>query len=320
MQGIVAKRPLDISIETVTLCNARCTFCAYNKVPRDKQIMTLELFDKICREYSLAGGGSLGFGPVMSDPLVDPMLFERIRLARTYPNLVLHAFTNGIRFAKLSDDQLLEFFSAMNVVNISLGGLTAEDYKAMFGVDKFDNVWSSLVRIHALIGKHDLPVRVQLHFRTFERERIVGHEKYKALIDMGFDCRDVITNYSDWGGVVSQDDLPDGASITWSDNSNARSPCIIAMTEFTVLPNGDVTACGCMDSNGEHTVGNVSTQGLTEVWTGEAYTAFRDSFPKGELFRICQKCTLYGPAEAVLSNRGLEDFDPSGEVFWLKLK
>ena len=256
MSQIVKRRPLDISIETISVCNSRCKFCAYPKSDRKTEIMSIDLFDKICREYAALGGGSIGFGPVMGDPLVDPLLIKRIRLVKSkYENLRLHTFTNGILFSKFSDSELLEFLKAMEIINISLGGLEAEDYITMFGVDKFDDVWQALCRIYQVIKKHNLDTKVFLHFRTFNREKIIYHPKYDELQKMGFDCKDVATCFSDWGGIVTQADLPNGAVVSTNDNTFVTSPCIITFTEFTVLPNGEVPVCGCMDGKLQYIMG-----------------------------------------------------------------
>ena len=41
MEEIAEARPIQVNIETTTLCNARCTFCAYPKVSRPKSVMTM---------------------------------------------------------------------------------------------------------------------------------------------------------------------------------------------------------------------------------------------------------------------------------------
>jgi 2-iminoacetate synthase ThiH len=77
MEEIVEARPIQVNIETTTLCNARCTFCAYPKVSRPKAVMTMEMFGKFCRDFEALGGGLLGLSPMMSDPLVDPFIMDR---------------------------------------------------------------------------------------------------------------------------------------------------------------------------------------------------------------------------------------------------
>ena len=53
-----------VNIETTNVCNANCTFCAYQYQTRDMGIMSEQLFKKIVEEYSALGGGSLGLTPL----------------------------------------------------------------------------------------------------------------------------------------------------------------------------------------------------------------------------------------------------------------
>lgn len=316
MDAIASRRPVFVSVETVTLCNARCVFCAYPKSDREKQIMTMELFAKICREYAALGGGFLSLNAVISDPLVDPLLFERIRLVkRDFPNITLALFTNGIRFAAFSDTELLEVLSAIAVLDLSLGGLEEADYAKMYGVAKFKEVWSSLLRIADLARAHGLNLRRTLHFRSWDAGRIVRHEKYRQLQALGYDCHDVLTTYSNWDGMVSAADLPEGATISDQDNSNVSQPCGNPSLELTVTPNGDALACGCMDGKLSHVVGNAARQTLDEIWLGPELEAFRASFTNGKICDMCRGCKMYWPRDATFSNPRLQGYEPRQDYF-----
>lgn len=319
MEGIIAGRPLDVSLETITVCNARCVFCAYRRTKRETEVMTMELYKKILDEYAGLGGGPLGLAPLMADPLLDPLLFDRIRMANSYNKFRLHVFTNGIRFAKFTDGELREFIVAMDTLDVSLGGLDPEDYEKMFGVDKFDEVWQSLERIARLVKEGGLRARIQLHFRTFDKARVEGHARYAQLRSMGFNHIFIMTQFNNWGGVVAQKDLPEGARILPAYNYPPLSPCLIPATEMTILPNGDVVACGCYDGAIKHIMGNVAGETVSAVWRGEAYASFRSHFNGRDLHALCKNCGFYEPYGQLLSQPGLAGFDPSGEIFWRKI-
>jgi MoaA/NifB/PqqE/SkfB family radical SAM enzyme len=106
MDMVAEARPIQVNIETTTLCNARCTFCAYPKVSRPKGVMTMDLFEKICCDFEALGGGLLCLSPMMSDPLVDPLIMARIRVANEkFSTIQLHMFTNLIGLPRLSDNK-----------------------------------------------------------------------------------------------------------------------------------------------------------------------------------------------------------------------
>lgn len=56
MRNIVKKRPLDINIETTTICPMRCRFCCNRLYQREQQVMGVELFEKIVMQFFEWGG------------------------------------------------------------------------------------------------------------------------------------------------------------------------------------------------------------------------------------------------------------------------
>jgi radical SAM protein with 4Fe4S-binding SPASM domain len=317
MEKIIAKRPLGLNLETVTRCNSRCVFCAYSKVKREKTVMEMGVFEKICREYSEMGGGLLGFAPLMSDPLLDHLLPDRIHLLNEkYPAIRMHMFTNGIGFSRLSEDELLFLVDSLQHLNISMGGVCREDYLVMFGVDRFDAVWETLNLLARLRPGLVSQGRIGLHLRTHRKEATLTHDNYKKLVDMGFNCSDIQDSFCDWGGLIRQEDLPEGATVARLERQGPIATCLITVAEGTVLPDGDVVACGCMDGQRSHVVGNVTQNCLGEIWAGKKYRAFRELFPQGRLPALCRGCSIYMPYDYFLSAPGLIDYNPQKDSFW----
>ncbi|MDR1826904.1 MAG: hypothetical protein LBR29_01085 [Methylobacteriaceae bacterium] len=141
MLSLLEMRGTNLNLETVNVCSAACVFCASRKFKRRKQLMSMALFQKICCDYKDMGGGWLGFSPVMSDPLLDDLLFDRIRYVQDKGfGFTLHMFTNAIKFKSYSDDELRFVLKSLDMINISLAGPTPESYKLMYGVNQFNNV------------------------------------------------------------------------------------------------------------------------------------------------------------------------------------
>lgn len=57
MKYIITKRPLDINIETITMCPLKCIFCCNRIYKRDYTIMNNKHFEKLIQEYIKIGGG-----------------------------------------------------------------------------------------------------------------------------------------------------------------------------------------------------------------------------------------------------------------------
>ena len=316
MEEIASRRPIQITLETHSNCNARCVFCARRKIQPTNQTLPMPLFEKVCREYEEMGGGSLGFSPLISDPLLDPYLLERIKLVKEkFPSIKTNFFTNAIGFPKFSDEEISFILSTVQHINISIGGFNRDDYKAMFGVDCFEKVWKSLERLSSLRQNLKSPCSLNLHIRTHRKNEVIQSPKLKELLDMGYACGDILDEFSNWGGLVTQDDLPQGAKLIETDNTHCSTPCLIPMMNLLIMPDGSALACACMDANEVLNVGDVTQSSLKEIWTGEKMRSLRDSFRNKNLPNICKKCSYYTPYDDVFSSPGLKNYQPS-ESFW----
>ena len=320
MEEIVEARPIQVNIETTTLCNARCTFCAYPKVSRPKSVMTMDVFEKICRDFESLGGGLLGLSPMMSDPLVDPLVIDRIRLVNEkFPTIRLHMFTNLIGLSRFSDDEVLLILRSLRHVNVSIGGLEADGYAEMFGVKKFDAVYASLLRLGNLNRSIGSPCQLILNVRTYKVVETQQHPRMAALRNAGYRVMGIASEFSDFGGIVTQDHVPEGIKITKVDRSAERVPCLIAMSYMGIDPDGKVAGCACFDGRGATTIGDARSASLGDIWASARAKEFRFAFRTGETPDICKTCAFYLPYEATFKNRGLKDFDPSNDSFWEKI-
>jgi radical SAM protein with 4Fe4S-binding SPASM domain len=301
MHRIIAQRPVQIATETYSLCNSQVS----------RQLMSLELFEKICSEYAELGGGFLGFSPLLAEPLLDPLLLERIRMIRKhFPNIYPHMFTNGIALTEFSGDELIEMLTTLKIINVSIGGLNRVDYRIMFGVDRFNKVSESLNRLSKINQELESRCKLGLHIRTHRREAVINSPELGKFEKLGYKCY-IAAGFSDWGGLVTEKDLPEGAKLIRKDNSKCITPCLIPMTNMMFMPDGRVLGCGCMDGKEETYVGHLGESSLQDIWKGNAYNNLRSSFRKGKLYPLCKTCSYYNNYEEVLSRPGLKNFEPS---------
>lgn len=87
-----------IEVETINRCNGNCSFCPVNRIedPREKKIMTQELFESIVEQ--LADIHYCGRFTTFSnnEPLLDERIIEFNQFARRkLPQARMHLFTNG---------------------------------------------------------------------------------------------------------------------------------------------------------------------------------------------------------------------------------
>jgi MoaA/NifB/PqqE/SkfB family radical SAM enzyme len=125
-------RLLYVSLETCTSCNHRCPFCPVSVSPRDREVMSQELFESILDQVVEAGGKStVVFLSNYNEPTVDPLFEERVRalFARGVPTSLL---TNA---SHLDPERAarLEPHGKFRYVGINLPTLDPERYETMHG-------------------------------------------------------------------------------------------------------------------------------------------------------------------------------------------
>lgn len=193
MEGLARERPVSIALQAFDACNASCVFCARRKIAPTKEVMPLELFGKLCADYSAIGGGHLGFSPLVADPLIDPLFLSRLDILERFETITPNIFTNGIALSDYTDEELIRVLNAVHHIDISIGGLDREAYKTMYRVDKFDTVWAQLKRLSVLNrGRKTL----KLHIRTNRKDSVLNSGRLKEIQKSGYQCADIIDTFS----------------------------------------------------------------------------------------------------------------------------
>lgn len=282
-----------LQIETVNACNARCVFCAYPGMQREKGIMSLQLFRKIVQDYTAMGGGAVSLTPVLGEPLLDPHLLERIAFLQDNPAIrQISMTTNAIALEKYSNADVSYLLNALDFIQFSVGGLDSETYRTMFGVDHFDRITPAMDRLLALNEKVSSPAEVAFAFRTndwtFEKR---FRRELGAYRNRGVEISHLWT-YANYGGLVANDKNL-GLEVNEGTEQKDR-PCALACVHLAVCWDGTITACGCADAEGRGLMlGRADRNSLAEVWAGEKRARILDSFEKGALPEICRKCSAY---------------------------
>jgi radical SAM protein with 4Fe4S-binding SPASM domain len=310
MQELVAERPLDINIETSNFCAASCVFCPNSKAKRIKSNMDMTLFQKICDEYALMGGGALAISSMQSDLFSDKMLLDRLRyLQRFKGTFYIYATTFLVGASKLDDAELEFLLRVFDHLEISLGGPDKDNYRRMFGINAFDTVRAQLLRVKKLVEAKQLKVRLSLYFRTSNPKGILSSDLVRELGNT-FSIANVLDSFFSWGGIIQQKDLPEGAKLLTADNSTRRSDCAVPSSSMSINVDGSVVGCGCVDWNSRHVVGNVSLHSLKEVWQSKQALEFRHAFSRNQVPGLCKDCSIYTPVEDAFSVPRLKDYNP----------
>lgn len=290
----LALKPRQLNFETTNICNANCIFCGYRFMKRPKGIMPMEIFNKSLKDFIDIGGGSLGFTPPVGDPFMDPLLLQRIRVARDFEEIkTIGLFTNGISLDRFVIRDILN--SGINEMIISFDGFSRDEYKRIFGVDEFEHVYQNIINLALANNELQHPIKILLSLRIHKPlKEIMKSPAYGKLANIIVDNISYIYKFGNWSGHIKQEFLI--GLMRLKRVARKSEPCSLFYADGpTVLYNGDVTVCGCWDLDGdpELILGNIMKDSLISLWHSDKLKKLRANSYKGIMPKICLNCSYY---------------------------
>ncbi|MCW0234926.1 MAG: SPASM domain-containing protein [Ferrovibrio sp.] len=295
--------PIDVGAEIINTCNADCSFCGYGKGPkgkaadpRPKRKLDRSIYSHILKLYSDAGGGSFALSPILGEITAHPDWIDMVREARSHANIVgVSCFTNAILFDRFDTKEVLTSGLTHMAISTSLG--SREQYKRLYGVDKYDQVVSNilnLLRMNATLGRpilFSLLLRIDKPFDVF-----LSSDLYKEIttyIDPG--NIEILDNlWDDFHGVIGQDGIPVGHEFKYN-AVDKTVPCYALFRKLQVLIDGTIQGCSCRVEP-ELWAGNIKDyQSLGSAWRDPALQRLRDNWAAGNIPDCCKKCSHYQP-------------------------
>ena len=264
--------------------------------------MPMDLYTRALEEYVVMGGTQISFTPVVGDPLVDPHILERIRMAVGIKQITsIYFHTNGIllnrhkMYEKLLKSGLMKLY-------VSTAGFDREMFERVYRNKKYDELLegvSKLLKRNIELGE---PVKIFLELRPDKPidevlqdpdfvEHISPHLPESRINWLSPD------GYDNWGGMITQEQLTGNMRLA-TPVAKKRRPCLRTFS-LSVIHDGQVRACSCRFIAGSFDdlcVGDINDGGpLEDVWKGEKVRELRRSFVNDDLKTVCQSCTWYEP-------------------------
>jgi len=290
--------PQTLKFETTNICNADCIFCGYQYQDREKGVMPLELYKRAIEEYAAMGGTSIGFTPVVGDPLVDPHIVERIKIAIDTKQITdIYFHTNGILLNKKNTvDELLQ--SGLKKLHVSTAGFEREMFERVYRSKKYDDLLAGVTKLLKRNKELGEPVTIFLEFRPDKAiEEVLNDKDFVEHIKTYIPEKRIswITEFDNWGGMITEDQLTGSMKMASAPTIKKR-PCSRTFTAM-VMWDGSIRACSCRFKAGSFndlTVGDINDgRTLDSVWKGQAVRDLRRTFVNDELHSVCQSCSWY---------------------------
>jgi MoaA/NifB/PqqE/SkfB family radical SAM enzyme len=262
---------MQLQLETTSYCNAKCCFCVYPSLKRQKGTMDDALFEKIIDDavnipiidhVTLNGLG---------EPLLDKKILKRIKYARkAMPGAIVDLYTNGSMLNSETNKRLKE--AGLTRIFISLNAARTETRNQIMNLNDYDSVVRSITEIEAL----GLDYRVLVTYsKDLMEQRDIG-----ALEFMFGKERLMPHMEGNWAGKL------------YTPRIQQTEPCGRIIGSFMVLWDGRVSLC-CQDGEGEIIFGDMNKQSIREVYNSELFMKYREFHMLGKRaeLKLCNICT-----------------------------
>lgn len=268
---------MQLQFEVTNVCNAACVFCPYPTMKRPKGNMDMDLFRRVADEAATIPVIDHITFTGLGETLLDLHLVDRIKYVRKImPGILIDIYTNGTFLREKIVDDL--HAAGLSVLYVSLNAVTASKRMQVMKVNDFDNV---IRGIEYALTKPNWKVLVK---------GIVS----KDLMEQG-DNEDFTAR---WGGSHIRGGNAflhlegNWAGAMWPMRLKPTEPCGRALGQIMILQDGRVSLC-CFDSEGDCTLGDLNTQTLREIYSGEKAISIRTAHVEGRRQDVpmCANCT-----------------------------
>jgi len=257
--------PECIYIETTNYCNAHCIMCPHDKMKRPRGHMEWEIFVRVIGQCSaFEGRGLKVFLHKDGEPLMDPLLFRRIRFAKdTLKRSLVHFNTNAMLLTEDKVDHILE--SPLDSIVFSVDGASRDTYENVRRGLDYDVVTHNIDRFFA---------------RKAEMGR--GPRAFMQMVVSKSNLHEVAAYQERWGekadGILFKpmhNFLVQGTALFGGDvGSRQISRCTMPFHVLLVYQNGDIGLC-CWDYDHLVDLGNVSDGSLLDLYNSQAFSRIR---------------------------------------------
>lgn len=282
-------QPREVSIETLALCNAACTFCPYPTLARQGTRLDLNVISDLIHQMSTWTEPFFVSPFKVNEPLLDARLQDIcLDIVKRCPKASLRLFTNGQPLT----ERHLDWIAALPAGRVehlwvSLNSTDAAEYEQLMQC-KYSIVYENLHRLHARVVRGTFPHPVVVS-RVLQGDAKAS--TFAAQVTSDRDAtfnRTVLLHWPRFQSVLIKCDAWLGY-VTASDPRIPTSPCG-RWFELSITAEGKVVQC-CMDGKGEYVYGDVTQQSLLDIYNAHAYRRFRAHGTRKAVGAPCDQCS-----------------------------
>lgn len=288
----------QLGIALTRICNADCTFCAYQFLEKAERVhMPEALFAKVVEQVREMSVPQVHLSPNLGDPLVAPKVLDKIAALRGAGVELIYLTTNAILLDKVGIDAFLE--SGPDIIGISTSGFNEEMYRRVYRSKQYKRMRNNVLTL--LRKNRELPREKQRYISIRIRADVPKEEflQYPDMPEILRLANDVKYNemFGDWGGVIKKEMLT-GAMRFRPNVPHANRPCA-QLYNLAIHPDGEILACACQNIHHDPkmSIGYLADMDLRTAW--RRLSIITEAWKTGDMPDTCIKCSMYNdPAVA----------------------
>jgi hypothetical protein len=305
-----------LSIETSSICNLKCVFCAYPKKQSPRVVMSEDFFRSCVAQALDLGYTRFDLTPCTGDVFMDRRILHKVAWLDEHPQVASYAFHTNFTIPRRDDIAALARLRKIEELHISVYGHDPATFVAVTKAPAklYTRLVANLERLYELTRQRALPVSITFHtaartLRGRSNELITVLEKF---VRAGVPVTKSKRLYNNWGGYVTQEDVA-GLPLTvlGPDMIYKNGACVRLFTTLQIMATGIVNGCACRDADATLALGNLHEKPLREIISSRnpAYMALIDEQQRGEFRPICRSCDFYASIyhkSSVYRRKGVE--------------
>ena len=308
-----------LNIETTSICNLKCRFCAYEKKSSERLSMTEDFFSDVVRQATGMGLVRYHLTPCTGDVFMDKTLLEKLARLDADPQVEWYDFFTNFTLPSEEDIERLLGVRKLQSMKISIYGHDLESFVAI--TKSTEKVYRRLIaNLEAILARLDrVRFRLSIGLRTSYDEGISGPSDLQALMrrlrDAGIHIHKTRV-FNNWGGMITQEDVAGlGIDVTGGDFAYKSGACSLLFTAVQVMATGIVNACACRDVDATLRIGDLHEQPLKEILStsNPAYLQIIREQQEGAFRPVCRSCDFYRSIYRVTRGDRRRGFSTLGE-------
>jgi sulfatase maturation enzyme AslB (radical SAM superfamily) len=286
-------------IETSSVCNLKCRFCAYVK-KQSPRVSMKDAFFKDCVTQAVdMGYRRFELTPCTGDIFMDHHIFNKLEFLEANPDATAYQFFTNFTIPKPRDIERLARLQKLSQLAISIYGHDLPSFIAI--TESTEKMYERLItNLQVLFGLlKQTKFTLAFCFRSTNRASRSATSELMRLLKR-FERAGIAIHstrlYNNWGGYISQADVEGlGIDIRGADDIYKSGACVHLFTTVQVMATGIVNGCACRDVDTTLRIGDLNETPLRQILSSRnaSYMSLIEEQERGEFRPICRSCDYY---------------------------